>query len=185
MVRHTEQERSMTPLPAPSPWLTRWANLIPTAGTVLDVAAGRGRHTRFLLAQGYPVTAIDIDVTRLADLAGQSRVTILQADLEADPWPLADRHFAGIVVINYLWRPLLPILIDRIAPGGMLIYETFAVGQERFGKPSNPDYLLRTGELLELVRGRLEVRGYEHGEDGQPARAMRQRIAAVRPAGGA
>lgn len=180
MVQRTEQERSVTGALAPSPWVVRWSSLIPAGGAALDLAAGAGRHARWLLTEGHPVTAIDIDVTRLADLVGQPMATILQADLEGGLWPLSGQRFAGVVVSNYLWRPLLPTLVDSVALGGLLMYETFAVGQERFGKPSNPDFLLRPGELLELVRGRLEVRGYEHGEDGPPKRAMRQRIAAVR-----
>jgi SAM-dependent methyltransferase len=172
----------MTHAPAPSPWVMRWSSLIPAGGAVLDIACGGGRHTRLLLKSGHPVTAIDIDVSRLADLADQPMLAICQADLETSSWPLPGRQYAGVIVTNYLWRPLLPTLLDSIAPGGVAIYETFAIGQERFGKPSNPNFLLRPGELLEWARGRLEVRGYEHIEEQQPARAVLQRIAAVRPA---
>jgi SAM-dependent methyltransferase len=177
MVTPIEQE----PTAAPSPWVVRWAGLVPAGGSVLDVAAGGGRHTRFFLRRGHPVTATDNDVTGLADLSGQPGVTVLQVNLEdGSPWPLPGRTFSGVVVTNYLWRPLLSVLIASIAPGGSLIYETFAAGNERFGKPSNPDFLLEPGELLEIVRGKFEVRGYEHGEVAEPRRAMRQRIAAVR-----
>jgi SAM-dependent methyltransferase len=169
------------PTVAPSPWIVRWVGIVPTAGSVLDVAAGSGRHTRFFLARGHPVTAIDTDVTGLADLSGRPDATILQADLEdGSPWPLPGHTFAAVVVTNYLWRPLLPQLVACVAPGGAFIYETFAAGNERFGKPSNPDFLLKPGELLEAVRQQLEVRGYEQGEAAEPRRAMRQRIAAVR-----
>jgi hypothetical protein len=126
------------------------------------------------------VTAVDRDVTGLADLQEDPAVTILAADLENDrPWPLGDRCFAGVVVTNYLHRPLLPPIVAAVAPGGCLIYETFAVGNERLGKPSNPDFLLRPGELLEAVRGRLTVIAYENLEVAEPRPAMIQRIAAI------
>jgi SAM-dependent methyltransferase len=163
-----------------SAWAARFADRIPAGGAVLDVAAGGGRHTRFLAARGHPVVAIDRDVSGLADLRGNPAVTILASDLEQDrPWPLGDRRFAGVVVTNYLHRPLLPVLVAAVAPGGCLIYETFAAGNERFGKPSNPDCLLRPGELLEAVRGRLTVLAYENLQVGEPRSAMVQRIAAV------
>ncbi len=126
------------------------------------------------------MTLVDIDISGLDDLAADPEAEIVAADLESGPWPFVDRHFEGVVVVNYLWRPLFPNLIDAVAPGGALIYDTFAVGQERYGRPRNPDHLLRDGELLEAVRGRLQVRGYEMGETGGPA--IRQRIAAVRAA---
>jgi SAM-dependent methyltransferase len=166
----------------PSAWVRRFADRIPAGGPVLDLAAGAGRHTRFLVGRGHPVTAVDRDVTGLADLQAAPAVTILARDLEQDrPWPLGDRRFAGVVVTNYLHRPLLPVIVTTVAPGGCLIYETFAVGNERFGKPSNPDFLLRPGELLEAVRGRLIVLAYENLEVSEPRAAMVQRIAAVAP----
>ncbi len=149
---------------------------------MLDLAAGGGRHTRFLVGRGHPAVAVDRDVAGLADLQADPAVTILAADLEdGRPWPLGDRRFAGVVVTNYLHRPLLPAIVAAVAPGGCLIYETFAVGNERFGKPSNPDFLLRPGELLEAVRGRLTVLAYENLEVSEPRPAMVQRIAAVAP----
>src|SRR5262245_65968519 len=167
---------------AVSPWVARFAGRIPAGGAVLDLAAGAGRHTRFLVARGHPVLAADRDVTGLADLGGNPAVTILAGDLEQDrPWPLGDRRFAGVVVTNYLHRPLLPPIVAAVAPGGCLIYETFAVGNERFGKPSNPDFLLRPGELLEAVRGRLTVLAYENLEVAEPRPAIVQRIVAVAP----
>lgn len=164
----------------PSPWVVRFAPLVPSSGPVLDLAAGGGRHTRFFLARGMTVVAVDRDTEPLADLAPDTRLERIAADLESGaPWPLRDRRFAGIVVTNYLHRPLLPTLVGAVAPGGILIYETFAVGNERFGKPSNPAFLLRPGELLDAVRGRLRVIAYEDLEIQNPRRAMVQRIAAV------
>ena len=166
-----------------SAWVRRFADRTPARGPVLDLAAGGGRHTRLFLGLGHPVTAVDRDVASLADLRANPAVTILAADLEdGRPWPLGDRRFGGVVVTNYLHRPLLPAIVAAVASGGCLIYETFAVGNERFGKPSNPDFLLRPGELLEAVRGRLTVLAYENLEITEPRPAFVQRIAAVAPA---
>lgn len=164
---------------APSPAIVRWAHLVPRGGTVLDVAAGGGRHALLLAARGHPVLAVDRDVTALAAQA-HAGLQILQADLERAPWPLPGRTFAAVIVVDYLWRPLLPVLVASVAPGGVLMYETFAVGQQRFGRPTNPDFLLGPGELLDAVRGELQVREYLHGEEGDPPHAMRQRLCAVR-----
>ena len=161
-----------------SPWVGRFADLVPAAGAVVDVAAGAGRHTRFFLGRGHPVVAVDRDVSALDDLRGDTRLTIVEADLEDGSWPMGERRFAGVVVTNYLHRPLLPILVAAVAAGGCLIYETFAIGNERFGRPSNPDFLLRPGELLEAVRGRLQVVAYENLEISEPRLAVVQRIAA-------
>jgi SAM-dependent methyltransferase len=164
-----------------SAWVRRFAGLVPAGGEVLDVAAGGGRHTRFFLQRGHAVTAVDRDISGLTDLPAGC-VSVLEADLEdGRPWPLGARQFAGVVVTNYLHRPLLPALVGAVAPGGCLVYETFAVGNERFGRPRNPDFLLRPGELLEAVRGRLTVAAYENLEVDEPKPAMVQRIAAVRP----
>lgn len=163
-----------------SPWVRRFAGLVAAAGPVLDLACGGGRHARLFLERGHPVTALDIDLAGIADLAGRAGFQAIQADLEAGgPWPLPGRQFAGLVVTNYLHRPLFPSILDAVAPGGALIYETFARGNERFGRPSNPAFLLRPGELLEAVRGRLEVVAYENLEISEPKPAMVQRIAAV------
>ncbi|MCB9886842.1 MAG: class I SAM-dependent methyltransferase [Planctomycetes bacterium] len=161
---------------APSAAIARWAPLVPQGGEVLDLAAGSGRHTLLFLARGHAVTAVDRDVSALRQLA-HDRLTVLDADLENAPWPLPGRTFAGVVVSNYLWRPLLPTIVAAVATGGVLLYETFAVGNERFGRPRNPDFLLRPGELLDAVRGELEVREYWCGEEGA---AVRQRVCAVR-----
>jgi len=165
----------------PSPAIARWSLLVPQGGHVLDVAAGSGRHTRLFLQRGHPVTAVDRDAAALRSLAAlATRLEGIEADLEGGPWPLPGRTFAGVVVSNYLWRPLLPAIIASVAPGGVLLYETFAAGNERFGRPRNPDFLLRPGELLDAVRGQLEVREYWHGEEGDPPNAVRQRLCAMR-----
>ena len=146
---------------------------------MLDLACGGGRHTRLFRAQGHPVTAVDRDLAGIADLAGDLEVEAIDADLEQAPWPLDQRRFAGIVVVNYLWRPLFPRLFDALAKGGVLIYETFAKGNGRFGQPRNPDYLLAPGELLERVAGRLHVVAFEHGIVAEPRPAAVQRLCAV------
>lgn len=170
----------------PSLWVRRFAGLVPMAGPVLDLASGSGRHASLFLGLGHPVVAVDRDVSRLAGLSNQGELEVIQADLElAEAWPLGDRQFAGIVVVNYLHRPLLPRLIDVLAPGGVLIYETFAVGNEEFGRPRNPNFLLLPGELLDLVSAAadLQVVAYQHGRVKHPRRAMLQRICAVRDTG--
>jgi SAM-dependent methyltransferase len=171
---------------APSPWVVRFAPLIAPGGVVLDLACGDGRHTRYLLSRGHPVLALDSDVSRLADLRVEPGLEAIEADLEdGSPWPLAGRRFAGIVVTSYLHRPLLPAIVAAVAEGGVLIFETFAVGNERFGRPSNPAFLLRPGELLDAVGGALRVVAYEDGMIEAPRPAVIQRICAIRQADGA
>jgi SAM-dependent methyltransferase len=166
----------------PSDWIVRFAPLFPAGGTVLDLAAGSGRHSRYLADRGYRVTTVDRDVSRLTD---EPRIDAVEADLEdGGPWPLGARRFDGIVVTNYLHRPLFPHLVAALADGGVLLYETFAVGNEAYGKPSNPDFLLKGGELLAAFSGDLRVVAYEAGYVERPAPAVLQRIAAVRAAGG-
>jgi SAM-dependent methyltransferase len=176
----TEAFGKMAHETTPSPWIERWAALIPRGGAVLDVAAGSGRHSAFLAVRGHPVTAIDRDIAMLSALP--HRIRIVQADLEgADPWPLPGMAFAGVVVTNYLHRPLFPALMRALEPGGILLYETFMTGNERYGRPANPDFLLRDGELLDLARdGGLSVVAYEAGAVDEPPRAVMQRIAARR-----
>jgi SAM-dependent methyltransferase len=159
----------------------RWAPLIVPGGRVLDLACGSGRHLRWLAGLGFAVTGVDRDAAALAPLQGMGRTLV--ADLEAGPWPLAGETFDAVVVTNYLWRPLWPALRAALAADGVLIYETFAVGNAAFGKPSNPDFLLRPGELLEACQG-LQVVAYEHGFLDDPPRCV-QRIAARGTADGA
>lgn len=150
-------------------------------GTVLDVACGGGRHLRLALSLGYRACGIDRDLSGVADLQGRPDVELIGADLEGGaPFPLGGRRFAAVVVTNYLWRPILADIVAAVAPAGILVYETFAAGNERFGRPSNPDFLLRPGELIEATRGRLVPVGYEHTRLGEPDRIV-QRIAAVGP----
>ena len=161
----------------PSPWVVRFADLVPNGATVLDVAAGAGRHARMFIERGHRVVAVDRDTSGLAGAA--AKIEVVRADLEdGSPWPLGERRFGGIVVTNYLHRPLLPLLIDRLERGGVLVYETFARGHERFGKPSNPAFLLEPGELLRAVAGKLTVVAFE---DVTLADRVVQRIVAVRP----
>lgn len=172
-------------IPDASPWISRWAPalLMEPHSVVLDIAAGGGRHTRLFRALGHAVTAVDRDITGLADLAGDPAIEVLEADLEdGSPWPLPGRRFGAVVVVNYLHRPLWPVLLDALEPGGVLLYETFMVGNERFGKPGNPAFLLRDGELLEVARqGGLSVIAYEATTLDLPRPAVVQRIAARLP----
>lgn len=165
-----------------SAWVARWAHLVAPGGAVLDVAAGGGRHARWFAARGHPVLAVDRDADALASMSAVEGIERLAADLEnGAPWPLPnDRTFDVVVVTNYLHRPLFGHLIDALAPGGVLIYETFAAGNASVGKPSNPAFLLNPGELLDAVRGRLRVIGYEDGFLENPRPAYVQRICAVR-----
>lgn len=169
------------PLQPPSEWVKRWSGLIAAGGEVLDLACGSGRHSRYLASAGHPVCAVDRDAEALAELTGVAGISVQVADLERAAWPLQGRRFAGIVVANYLYRPLFPHLLDALAADGALIYETFALGNERFGKPSNPEFLLRPGELLEVVRGKLRVIAYEDLQVSFPKPAMVQRICAAGP----
>lgn len=165
-----------------SPWVRRYAPLIP-GGEVLDLACGSGRHARHLAALEHAVIAVDRDPAALAAAAGPGIVTS-EVDLEAEGavWPFGPGRFAGIVVTNYLHRPLLASMVDSLAPNGVLIYETFADGNAQFGKPSNPAFLLQAGELLELARDHeLRVVAFEDGVVEAPNPAMVQRLCAVKP----
>lgn len=166
---------------APSPWVQRWSHLVPRGASVLDVACGAGRHVKWFAERGCRVTGIDRDAATVEPLHGLAE--LLVADIENRPWPLTGRRFDAVVVTNYLWRPLLPTVIDSLAEGGVLIYETFAAGNEAVGKPSNPNFLLQPGELLQATRG-LDIVAYEDGFLDSPPRFV-QRIAAVQPRVGA
>ena len=161
---------------APSAWVQRWSHLVPAGGSVLDVACGQGRHMRWFAGHGHPVTGVDRSSEAMAAVAGVGRAVL--ADIENGPWPLAGERFDAVVVTNYLWRALLPTLVDSLADGGVLIYETFAIGNESVGKPSRPDFLLQPGELLRACTG-LHVVAYEDGFCDHPERFV-QRIVALR-----
>jgi len=163
-------------LPAAA-WVARFLPLIRPGGSVLDLAAGSGRHTRLLLRHGYRVRAVDRDVSALTPLAG-ANCSIEQIDLETGaPWPLGG-GYDGVIVTNYLYRPHLRALAGTLAPGGAVIYETFMLGNERFGRPRSPEFLLHPGELIEAFAG-LAVVAFEQGEVDTPRPAMIQRIAAL------
>lgn len=165
-----------------SAWVARFAPLLPP-GEVLDLACGAGRHARLLAALGHPVLALDRDPEALALAAGPGIVS-LQCDLEdgVSAWPFGPGRFAGIVVTNYLHRPLFGKLAHSLAPGGILIYETFSIGNEAFGKPSNPAFLLGEGELLaQAATHGWRVLAYEDGYSGEPKPAMLQRLCAAGP----
>jgi len=172
-------------LELPSAWVCRFAPLIRVGGLVLDVACGAGRHARYLAGLGYRVEAVDRDAEALRGLASVPGVTARAADLEGGPWPYAGQSFDAIVVANYLHRPLFPHLLAALADGGVLIYETFAAGNERYGRPGNPDFLLKPGELLELARRRLRVVAYEDLHVEVPRPAMIQRLCAINQSAGA
>lgn len=166
----------------PSAWVARFAPMVPEGGTVLDVACGDGRHARMFRDRGHPVIVLDRDVSGVSDMSVDEGVEIVARDLEnGRPWPLGDRVFAAVVVVNYLHRPLFDALVGAVAPGGVLIYETFAVGNERFGRPSNPNFLLHREELLIAVRPELQVVAFEDLEERVPRPAAKQRVVAVRP----
>ena len=173
-----------TPPTTASAWIEQWSHLVEQGGAVLDVASGNGRHARHFALRGHPVLALDRDEIALANLAAVQHVTTRCADLENASWPLQDdEKFAAVVVTNYLHRPLFPYLFDALSPGGVLLYETFAAGNERvgFGKPSNPNFLLNPGELLDAVRGRLRVIAYQDGFINVPRASCVQRIVATAP----
>ena len=159
-----------------SRWVQRWSHLIAPGATVLDVACGTGRHVRWFAARGCQVTGVDRDGTALQPLRGLAEM--VQADIENGPWPLAGRQFDAVIVTNYLWRPLLPTMLASVADSGVLICETFSAGNETVGKPSNPQFLLRPGELLAAVQG-LHAVAFEDGFEDSPDRFV-QRVVAVR-----
>jgi SAM-dependent methyltransferase len=167
---------------SPSPWIERFGPSVSRRGPVVDVACGGGRHTRWVSAHGFQVVAIDRDVAAVSGLAVVAGVHVVEFDLEQDePIPIARGSCGAVVVTNYLWRPILDDLVGLLAPGGWLLYETFAAGNERYGRPANPDFLLRPGELLDLAAQHdLRVVAYEDVVVDEPRPACVQRIAATR-----
>ncbi|MDR2219442.1 MAG: class I SAM-dependent methyltransferase [Methylobacillus sp.] len=172
-----------TPHESPSPWLIRHAPLIPKNGLVLDLACGSGRNTRWLAEQGWRVCSADIDEAAIAGLRDVLNVQAMVADIENNAWPFGEQTFDGIVVCRYLHRPLLPRLAESLASGGVLIYETFMRGQEQFGRPKNPDFLLRPDELREVYEKELTIVAFEQGIMQGSHLAMMQRLCAIRNAG--
>lgn len=165
----------------PSPWLERFAERLPKTGKILDLACGSGRHTRLLASLGYQVLAVDRDADALSGLYDLPGVETRQLDLEVERWPLAGECLAGIVVTNYLWRPHLPDLLAMLDAGGVLVYETFMLGNEAYGKPSSANFLLRSGELREIIAAAgLSELAFEEGYTATPKPAMRQAIVACR-----
>jgi SAM-dependent methyltransferase len=163
-----------------SPWVRRFASQIPKTGTVLDLACGGGRHSFLLAEMGFPVLAVDQNIGEIEKTANPL-IQPKALNLEGEVWPLGDDKFSGIVVTNYLYRPHLDQLPEMLGKNGVLIYETFAQGNEEFGKPSNPNFLLKTGELLELAqRHGLKVLAYEDIYQGEPKPAMVQRLCSVK-----
>lgn len=165
---------------APSAWFQRFEPMLPRASDVLDLAAGGGRHVRFFADQGHHVTAVDKNAEPLLPFSESHGAEVIEADLEdGSPWPLAERTFDAVVICNYLYRPGLADVMNAIGPGGFLFYETFARGNEVFNRPRNPDHLLKSGELLELVSGRLQIIAYQHGIiEGDECPGVKQMIVA-------
>ena len=160
----------------PSPWVSRFGEKIAAKGSVLDVACGNGRHAHWFAARGHAVTAVDREVLD----AIPPGVMFIEADIESGPWPFTGQAFDCVVVTNYLHRAHFPHLLAAVKRGGWLIYETFAVGNEKYGRPTRQDFLLKPGELIELVHCKLEIAAYEHGYIESPKPAVVQRIAAYR-----
>ncbi len=169
-----------TGLSEPSGWVCRFMHLVEPGADVLDLACGSGRHTALFAAAGHAVTAVDRDISQLGDIAQLERVEPLHFDLEGEAgWPFAGRRFGAIIVTNYLHRPLLPLMAASLKPDGLLLYVFGGAGNEQFGKPSNPDFLLKPGELLDVFAGQLTVVAYEHGAQTRPRNAIVQRICAT------
>jgi SAM-dependent methyltransferase len=165
----------------PSEWVLRWSSVVSPGAEVLDLACGAGRHSRWFAGRSCRVLAVDRDVSRFKSVP--EGVTLLQADLEIATWPLAGRDFDAVVVTNYLYRERFAELLDCVRPGGVLICETFAIGNERFGKPSNPNFLLKPGELRDRLGAAFIILGFAEGEVAHPKPAVIQRICARKRAG--
>ena len=161
-----------------SPWIEKHANLIPKGQPVIDAACGGGRHSLFLLEQGHEVLAVDIDTSAIASFEGRRGLTIIKSDLEGAAWPFPLESAGAIVVVNYLWRPLFPYMYETLRPGSILLYDTFALGNEKYGRPRNPDFLLAPGELIERLEGAFDVIDCFDGYTEEPVPACRQSVAA-------
>ena len=170
------------PIDAASQWVLRFADHVVPGGNVLDVACGGGRHARLFADRGHHVDALDRDIDQLSAtlLVQPADITPVQADIEAGAWPFPGVRYAAVVVTNYLHRPLFPLLLAAVEPGGLLIYETFALGNEQHGRPSRAEFLLQPGELLDCVRADFKVLAYENGYVATPKAAVVQRVAARR-----
>lgn len=165
----------------PSPWVANYLSGAPPGCTVLDVACGSGRHLRLALERGFAVVGVDKTLSGVADLTGGAGVELITADLEAEAtWPLAKRKFGAVIVTNYLWRPIFPDIVGAVASDGLLIYETFARGNERHGRPRNPDYLLEPAELIERTLSALHPVAYQHVTLKGPTRLVQRLVAAGR-----
>ncbi|MGZ4977223.1 MAG: class I SAM-dependent methyltransferase [Methylobacter sp.] len=167
-------------LEKPSPWIIKNASMFRKNGRVLDLACGYGRHAIWLAKQGYQVDAIDRDAEAVSAMVGMGNINVLIVDLEEGDWPQSGQMYDGIIVSRYLYRPLLPTFAELLNPGGVLIYETFMTGNERYGKPSNPDFLLLPNELFDVYSPLLNIIAFEQGEQQMPRPAVMQRICAVK-----
>jgi SAM-dependent methyltransferase len=165
----------------PLDWVARFASLVKSGGTVLDLACGKGRHAHYLAGLEYQVTAVDRDISNIGKAETARNIELIEADLEdGSPWPLGSRRFDAIVVTNYLYRPLFPTIIDTLEEDGILIYETFSLGNEDYGRPSNLNFLLKPGDLLSVCSDRLRLIAYEEGVLETPSPAVKQRICAIK-----
>lgn len=160
---------------APSSWVTRWTHLLPPQSRVLDLACGAGRHMQWFAENGH--TCLGVDRSSEALQVAKAHGQVIEADIETGDWPLLGTQFDAVIVTNYLWRPLMPRILESLTPTGILIYETFALGHEKYGKPSRPDFLLKPGELLQAC-SQMHVIAYENGYLDQPPKVI-QRIVAT------
>lgn len=163
-----------------SPWIRKYSSLFPKEFPILDVACGKGRHSFHMQNLGYDVVAVDKDTTAINDCQPPSNIFVVEADLENHLWPFSRQVFSGVIVVNYLWRPLFQDIFSSLAPGGVLLYDTFAQGNENFGRPRNPDFLLAPDELKTLCTETFDIFDYFHGAITSPAPAVRQSIAAIK-----
>lgn len=164
----------------PSQWIVKYAPLIIKKGRVLDLACGNGRHAMWFAKHDFYVDAMDCDAQVTSSMEAINNINVIIADVEASDWPQSDQRYDGLVVSRYLYRPLLQTLATMLNPGGVLIYETYMVGNEHYGKPSNPDFLLRPNELFEVYSPLLSIVSFEQGEEGMPRPAVMQRICATK-----